>query len=51
MFTGKDDSITKHVYRIGSNKYVLGVYTMNTAKFYPCDVNGKKLSAATLDLS
>lgn len=53
LFAGKEQNITKHVYRVTAQrygKYVLGVYTMDTAKFYPCDRDGKKLSTTTLDL-
>ncbi len=52
-FCGRTQNVTKQVYRVGratARKYILGVYTPDTAKFYPCDRNGKRLSNKTLDL-
>lgn len=51
-FCGKTQNVSKHVYRVGratTHRYILGVYTPNTAKFYLCDQWGKRLSNKTLN--
>ena len=51
QFCGRTQNVTKNVYRTAKkNIFILGVYTMSTAKFYYCDQWGKKLSPATLKL-
>ena len=51
VFCGRTQNVTKQVYRVGratASKYILGVYTPNTAKFYYCDQWGKRLCNITL---
>ena len=53
MFCGRTQNVTKQVYRVGratTRRYILGVYTPSTAKFYLCNQWGKRLSNKTLDL-
>lgn len=36
---------TKHLYKVeNTSKFVLGVYSCHTAKFYWCDKNGKRIN-------
>lgn len=45
---GRENEFTRHIYR-SDRGFILGIYSISTAKFYDCDKNGKKLHEKTLN--